>query len=75
MAPSAQVPQRNSYPRPALPTNEYNNKLKEVAAGSGTPPVKFQIILREGQEIVVGRIKVPTVSEPPVESGNLGTAF
>ncbi|KAG9011109.1 hypothetical protein FRB94_009252 [Tulasnella sp. JGI-2019a] len=60
MAPSAQVPQRNSYPRPALPTNEYNNKLKEVAAGSGTPPVKFQIILREGQEIVVGRIKVPT---------------
>lgn len=36
---------------------------KQVVA-SDTHVVKFQTIVRDGKEIVVGRLKVPTVSLP-----------
>ncbi|WVQ71670.1 hypothetical protein IAR50_001210 [Cryptococcus sp. DSM 104548] len=44
--------------RPALPENKRNLLLAALPAEAKI--VKFQTIVREGREIVVGRIKVPT---------------
>ncbi|ODN84630.1 hypothetical protein L202_00537 [Cryptococcus amylolentus CBS 6039] len=44
--------------RPALPENKRNIHLAALPAEARI--VKFQTIVREGREIVVGRIKVPT---------------
>ncbi|TXT07285.1 hypothetical protein VHUM_03455 [Vanrija humicola] len=46
--------------RPRLPEAKRNHNLLNLPEDATL--VKFQTIVREGQEIVVGRIKVPTVS-------------
>ncbi|KAG9017197.1 hypothetical protein FRB90_001365 [Tulasnella sp. 427] len=50
-------PPKTNQPRPSLPIVDYNVRLQEEAANQ---PVKFQIIVRDGHEIIVGRVKVPT---------------
>lgn len=61
-----------AFTRPALPEHKRNQQLSncgcpgylraDLAVPEETYFVKFQTIVREGKEIVVGRIKVPTVS-------------
>lgn len=50
---------RNRKTRPPLPL-ELLNPLLKTAVVEKDPVVKYQIIEREGQEIVIGRVKVPT---------------
>ncbi|KZT56907.1 hypothetical protein CALCODRAFT_296587 [Calocera cornea HHB12733] len=45
-------------PKPEIPSDLLNPKLTELV-GEHIPQVKFQVITREGQEIVVGRVKIP----------------
>ncbi|KZT41834.1 hypothetical protein SISSUDRAFT_1059146 [Sistotremastrum suecicum HHB10207 ss-3] len=47
------------FPRPALPV-EHANPLIRTMDYSKPPSVKYQVIEREGQEIIVGRVKVST---------------
>ena len=66
------TPTPQSVNRPRLPEEKRNVYLRTrmyllSSVIDGTVPddatiVKFQTIVREGREIVVGRIKVPTVS-------------
>ncbi|KAF8573667.1 hypothetical protein K439DRAFT_1642799 [Ramaria rubella] len=52
---------RTNNPRPSLPVDCANPKFSEIEK---LPPVKFQEILREGQTIVVGRLKIATPTHP-----------
>ncbi|KAG8953116.1 hypothetical protein FRC04_003063 [Tulasnella sp. 424] len=54
---STDYPPKTNQPRPSLPIADYNIKLQDEAVHQ---PVKFQIIVRDGHEIIVGRVKVPT---------------
>lgn len=69
------TPTPQSLNRPRLPEERRNHFLRTCESGQGERQslmsesvpddatiVKFQTIVREGREIVVGRIKVPTVS-------------
>ncbi|KAG9046797.1 hypothetical protein FS837_003615 [Tulasnella sp. UAMH 9824] len=56
---SKEFPPKTNAPRPPLPIADYNIKLQEEVTHQ---PVKFQIIVRDGHEIIVGRVKVPTPS-------------
>lgn len=65
------TPTPHSMNRPRLPTrrNEHlNNRGCREAALTAVAEdahiVKFQTIVREGKEIIIGRIKVPTVRVP-----------
>jgi len=49
-------------PRPALPSRHSNPNFPDILPK--LPPVKFQEILREGQTIVVGRLKITTPVNP-----------
>ncbi|KAG8937292.1 hypothetical protein FRC02_000062 [Tulasnella sp. 418] len=49
---------KSDVARPKLPTG--TNPHLKILSRDGPQPVKFQIIVREGQEIIVGRIKIPT---------------
>ncbi|GJJ08557.1 hypothetical protein Clacol_002775 [Clathrus columnatus] len=51
-----------NIPRPTLPTRHANPRFTEIHAK--IPPVKFQEILREGQSIIVGRLKIATPTHP-----------
>ncbi|KAL4072562.1 hypothetical protein V8B97DRAFT_1870298 [Scleroderma yunnanense] len=45
--------------RPALPTRHQNPHLKSIDPNK-LPPVKYQSLDREGHEVLVGRLKIPT---------------
>ncbi|KZO91562.1 hypothetical protein CALVIDRAFT_342596 [Calocera viscosa TUFC12733] len=45
-------------PKPEIPSEFLNTHLRQLV-GDLIPQVKFQVITREGQEIVVGRVKIP----------------
>jgi len=56
---SAPVPApMTKEPKPDISSDLLNPNLPALAA-EGAPAVKFQVITREGQEIVVGRVKIP----------------
>ncbi|KAF8604216.1 hypothetical protein BDV93DRAFT_606231 [Ceratobasidium sp. AG-I] len=46
-------------PRPPLPSHAFNPLIASMDK-TDPAPVKFQVITREGQDIVVGRVKIPT---------------
>jgi len=58
-APRSTLGSKLQVSRPLLPTTLTNPHIQTFES-SRPPSVKFQIITREGQDIVVGRIKVPT---------------
>jgi len=45
--------------RPLLPWRHQNSKLKDLDSKE-LPPVKYQLLDRDGQEVLVGRMKIPT---------------
>jgi hypothetical protein len=45
--------------RPLLPWRHQNAKLKDLDS-KDLPPVKYQLLDRDGQEVLVGRMKIPT---------------
>ncbi|CAE6461660.1 unnamed protein product [Rhizoctonia solani] len=50
---------RTATPRPPLPSHAFNPLIASMDK-TETTPVKFQVITREGQDIIVGRVKIPT---------------
>ncbi|CAE7123613.1 unnamed protein product [Rhizoctonia solani] len=50
---------RTTAPRPPLPSHAFNPLIASMDKAEPTP-VKFQVITREGQDIIVGRVKIPT---------------
>ncbi|ELU40777.1 KilA-N domain-containing protein [Rhizoctonia solani AG-1 IA] len=55
-------------PRTAAPLDEHGPEVnlslmpRRIVDKAEPAPVKFQVITREGQDIIVGRVKIPTVS-------------
>ncbi|KLO09897.1 hypothetical protein SCHPADRAFT_943300 [Schizopora paradoxa] len=54
------VAPKTNTPRPPLPHTHVNPYLLSPIDNAKTPAVKYQVITREGQEIVVGRVKIQT---------------
>ncbi|KAJ7650335.1 hypothetical protein FB45DRAFT_819535 [Roridomyces roridus] len=52
--------------RPALPVRHANSRIADILKGGALPPVKYQILNCQGQDILVGRLKVDT----PTPSGH-----
>ncbi|KAJ7494693.1 hypothetical protein B0H11DRAFT_913602 [Mycena galericulata] len=52
--------------RPALPVRHENAHIKDLLKVGALPPVKYQILNCQGQDILVGRLKVDT----PTPSGH-----
>ncbi|CAE6505127.1 unnamed protein product [Rhizoctonia solani] len=50
---------KTAAPRPPLPSHAFNPLIASMDKAEPTP-VKFQVITREGQDIIVGRVKIPT---------------
>ncbi|KAG8763653.1 hypothetical protein FRC11_014630 [Ceratobasidium sp. 423] len=50
---------KSAVPRPPLPSHAFNPLIASMDKAEPTP-VKFQVITREGQDIIVGRVKIPT---------------
>ncbi|CAE6343346.1 unnamed protein product [Rhizoctonia solani] len=50
---------RTAAPRPPLPSHAFNPLIASMDK-TEPAPVKFQVITREGQDIIVGRVKIPT---------------
>ncbi|KAG8747295.1 hypothetical protein FRC10_001474 [Ceratobasidium sp. 414] len=50
---------KTTTPRPPLPSHAFNPLIASMDK-TDPVPVKFQVITREGQDIVVGRVKIPT---------------
>ncbi|QRW04071.1 G/T mismatch-specific thymine DNA glycosylase [Ceratobasidium sp. AG-Ba] len=50
---------KTTTPRPPLPSHAFNPLLASMDK-TDPAPVKFQVITREGQDIIVGRVKIPT---------------
>ncbi|QRW18050.1 major facilitator superfamily transporter [Rhizoctonia solani] len=50
---------RTAAPRPPLPSHAFNPLIASMDKAEPAP-VKFQVITREGQDIIVGRVKIPT---------------
>ncbi|EIW83884.1 hypothetical protein CONPUDRAFT_150933 [Coniophora puteana RWD-64-598 SS2] len=48
-------------PRPPLPQRHENPHLGSLGTGA-LPPVKYQVLDRDGHEVLVGRMKIPTPS-------------
>ncbi|KAF9069245.1 hypothetical protein BDP27DRAFT_1325867 [Rhodocollybia butyracea] len=46
--------------RPPLPLHFANNNIKNILASGNLPPVKYQILNCQGQDILVGRLKIET---------------
>jgi len=47
--------------RPMLPWKHQNSRIKDLFA-KDLPPVKYQLLDRDGQQVLVGRMKIPTPS-------------
>ncbi|KAG9095241.1 hypothetical protein FRC06_009989 [Ceratobasidium sp. 370] len=50
---------KTTTPRPPLPSHAFNPLIASMDK-TDPAPVKFQVITREGQDIIVGRVKIPT---------------
>ncbi|KAF5377334.1 hypothetical protein D9757_008029 [Collybiopsis confluens] len=46
--------------RPPLPFHCANSNIKHILASGNLPPVKYQILSCQGQDILVGRLKIET---------------
>ncbi|KAG9082748.1 hypothetical protein FS749_006597 [Ceratobasidium sp. UAMH 11750] len=56
---------KTTTPRPPLPSHAFNPLIASMDK-TDPAPVKFQVITREGQDIIVGRVKIPTVCVHPL---------
>ncbi|EPQ54071.1 hypothetical protein GLOTRDRAFT_111531 [Gloeophyllum trabeum ATCC 11539] len=52
---------KTNIPRPPLPVHRANSQLK-LTESSKLPEVKFQELEKEGQKVIIGRLKIPTPS-------------